>query len=91
LDFVTAHHGVSDAIEIENRRLAFQAYLDHALPLAALHETRHRALHQLFTISVALLDEIGQRSADNLLERRVHEIGKTAVDGTDLAVKRNGE
>jgi len=36
-------------------------------------------------------DEIGQRSADNLLERRVHEIGKTAVDSANLAVKRNGE
>src|SRR6267142_760417 len=91
VDLVRAHHGMGDAIEVEHRRLALQANLDDALPVAALHKTRHGALHELHPIAIRVLDELGQRLADNLLEGRVHEIRKTAVDSANLAVKAKSE
>ncbi len=87
LDFAAAHHGMRDTIEVKHRRLTLQAYLNDTLPLAALHEARHGALHEFGRIAAALLHEFGQRPADNLLEGRGDEIRKTAVDGADLAVE----
>src|SRR5713226_9429541 len=46
MDFVGAHHGVGHAIEVERRRLILQFHLNNTRPVAAFHETRHRALHQ---------------------------------------------
>ena len=85
---VFAHHGVRHAIEVENCCLFFHAYLDNSRPHPTFHEARHGAFHQLSRVTVALLNKIGQGPADNLLKGRVDEIGKTAVDGADLAVKR---
>src|SRR5437879_5411144 len=86
---------MGDAIEVEDRRLALQANLDDALPVAALHETRHGAFHEFTPVArpVArpVLDELSQRPADNLLERRVNEVRKTAIDGANLAVEGKSE
>ena len=43
-NFVVAHHGVGNAIEVENRGLIFQAELENAGPSATLHETGHGPL-----------------------------------------------
>src|SRR6266446_4530934 len=51
VNLVRAHHGVSDAIEVEHRRLALQANLDDALPMAAFHKTRHGAFHEFTPIA----------------------------------------
>src|SRR6267142_2890257 len=91
VNLVRAHHGMGDAIEVEHRRLALQANLDDALPVATLHKTRHGALHELHSIAIRVLDELGQGLADNLLEGRVNEIRKTAVDRANLAVKAKSE
>src|SRR5260370_22607594 len=87
LDFVRAHHGVSNAVEVKWGRLILQANMDNAGTLAALHDTRHRTPHKLGAIANDFLDKFAQRPADNLLEGRVDEVGKAAVDGADLTIE----
>ncbi len=91
VDIVAAHHGMRDTIEIKERPLPFQPHLDDPGPLAAFHEPGHRALQKLGSLPATLLQEITDGPADNLVERRADKIGKTAVDGANLAVKRKGE
>src|SRR5712692_1099150 len=88
MDLVAAHHGVGDTVEVKHRGLTLQAHLDNPGPLAALKETRHRAFHELRSFTTAILHKLAKGPADNLLERRRHEIGKAAVDGANLAVER---
>src|ERR1700675_2601831 len=59
--------------------------------MAALHKTRHGAFYEIARIAVDVLDELGQRPADDLLERRVNEVRKTAIDGANLAIEGKSE
>ncbi len=82
---------MSDAVEIKERPLPLQPDFDDTGPLAAFQEARHGATQQLRALPGALLQEISDGPADKLLERRADKIGKTAVDGANLAVEREGQ
>jgi hypothetical protein len=82
---------VHDAVEVERRFLVFQADLEHAGPLTALEEPRHRALEKLFFLPAAFLNEFANRLADDFLKGSFNEIGEAAIDGANLAVQRDGE
>ena len=91
MDFAIAQHGMRHTVEVKERPLSFQPNLDDASPLPAFHETWHRTANQLGPVSAAFLQEVRNGFSNNLLEGRVDEIGKTAVSGANLPVKRKCE
>src|SRR5947199_394797 len=88
-DGIAAQHGVSDTIEIKRRRLILQAYLNDTGPMTAFLETGHGAPGEIFFLFRAGLNKFGERTADNLLERRLDEIAEHAVDGANPPVDAN--
>src|SRR2546429_484804 len=86
---IAAQHGVSDTIEIKRRRLILQAYLNDTGPMTAFLETGHGAPGEIFFLFRAGLNKFGERTADNLLERRLDEIAEHAVDGANPPVDAN--
>ena len=87
----TAHHGMHDAVEVERRFLIFQADLEHAGPVTALEEPRHRTLEKLFLLPVAFLNEFADRLADDFGKRSFDQVGKAAIHGANPAVQGHGE
>ena len=91
MDLIVAQHGVRNAIKIANRILIFQANLDYARPMATLQETRQNRIDQFLAGAAALLHEIGDGPADDLLKRQANQVGKPAVDGAKLAIQSGGQ
>src|SRR5207237_960982 len=91
IDFVVAHHGVRDAVEIEDGVLIFEAQLDDAAPDAALEEARHGALDEVEAFAGAFFDEVSELASDDLLERQADQGGEAAIDGADFSIEGHGE
>ena len=78
------------AIEIKRRGLILQPNLNDTGPMTAFHEARPGPLEEIGFLLGTGLNKFSKRAADDLLEWRVNQIGKDAVNGANPAVHGDG-
>src|SRR5262249_13488538 len=80
-------HGVRNAIEKENAAAVLDPDFHHTRPLPPFEKAGFAALQKVRSLPAGVFNEIGERPADNLLERMGYQVGKAPVNRAHFSIQ----